>query len=42
LKRAIQREVVDPLAKEILACKLTEGQTIKVGVGENGLTFTTA
>jgi ATP-dependent Clp protease ATP-binding subunit ClpB len=41
LKRAIQREVVDPLAKEILACKFTEGQTIKVGVGENGLTFTT-
>ncbi len=39
LKRALQREVADPLAREILSGKFTEGQTIKVDVSPNGLTF---
>ena len=40
LKRALQHEVADLLAREILAGKFTEGQTIKVNVGNAGLTFT--
>jgi len=40
LKRALQHEVADPLAREILGGKFTEGQTIKVNVGNGGLTFT--
>jgi len=40
LKRALQHEVADPLAREILGGKFTEGQTIKVNVGNSGLTFT--
>ena len=40
LKRALQREVADPLAREILAGKFAEGQTIEVDASQDGLTFT--
>ncbi len=39
LKRAIQRELQDPLALKILAGEFAEGRTIKVARGEAGLTF---
>jgi ATP-dependent Clp protease ATP-binding subunit ClpB len=41
LKRAIQRELQDPLALKILSGEFHEGETIKVDRGEDGLTFTT-
>ncbi len=40
LKRAIQRELQDPLAMKILAGEFTEGDTIRVDRGPEGLTFT--
>ena len=40
LKRAIQRELQDPLALKILAGEFTEGDTIRVDRGPKGLTFT--
>jgi len=40
LKRAIQRELQDPLALKILAGEFKEGDTIKVDRGKEGLTFT--
>jgi ATP-dependent Clp protease ATP-binding subunit ClpB len=40
LKRAIQRELQDPLALKILAGDFREGDTIKVDRGEKVLTFT--
>jgi len=40
LKRAIQRELQDPLALKILSGEFHEGETIKVDRGEEGLTFT--
>jgi ATP-dependent Clp protease ATP-binding subunit ClpB len=39
LKRAIQRELQDPLALEILTGKFREGETIVVERGEEGLAF---
>jgi ATP-dependent Clp protease ATP-binding subunit ClpB len=39
LKRAIQRYVEDELAKKILAGEFKQGETITIGRGENGLTF---
>jgi len=39
LKRAIQRELQDPLALEILSGKFAEGATIKIGRGSDRLTF---
>ena len=42
LKRAIQRELQDPLAMHILAGKFSPGQTIAVDRGEHGLTFSAA
>lgn len=39
LKRAIQRELQDPLALEILTGKFQEGDTIYVERGEHGLVF---
>jgi ATP-dependent Clp protease ATP-binding subunit ClpB len=39
LKRAIQRELQDPLALKILAGEFREGQTIRVERGKEGLTF---
>ncbi len=41
LKRAIQRELQDPLAMKILAGEFKEGDTIRVDKGPHGLTFTT-
>ncbi len=40
LKRALQHEVADPLAREILSGKFAEGATIKINVGSGGLIFT--
>jgi len=41
LKRAIQRELADPLAMDILSGKFHEGDTIEVERGEAGLEFHT-
>jgi ATP-dependent Clp protease ATP-binding subunit ClpB len=41
LKRAIQRELQDPLALKILASEFAEGDTIHVERGPEGLTFST-
>ncbi len=40
LKRAIQRELLDPLAFKVLAGEFHEGDTIRVDRGPEGLTFT--
>ncbi len=40
LKRAIQREVQDPLAMAVLSGQFHSGDTIHVGRGADGLTFT--
>ncbi len=40
LKRAIQRELQDPLALRILNGEFPEGALIRLGRGEEGLTFT--
>jgi ATP-dependent Clp protease ATP-binding subunit ClpB len=42
LKRAIQRELQDPLALKILSGDFKEGDRIKVDHGKAGLTFTAA
>jgi ATP-dependent Clp protease ATP-binding subunit ClpB len=39
LKRAIQRELIDPLALQILSGEFSEGELIRVDRGEDGLTF---
>jgi ATP-dependent Clp protease ATP-binding subunit ClpB len=39
LKRAIQRELQDPLAMQVLAGEIHPGETIHVAVGEEGLEF---
>ncbi len=39
LKRAIQREVQDPLALKILSGDFSEGDTIKIDVSDAGLSF---
>jgi ATP-dependent Clp protease ATP-binding subunit ClpB len=39
LKRAIQRELQDPLAMQILSGEIKEGDTIRVDRGPEGLTF---
>ncbi len=39
LKRAIQRELLDPLALKVLAGEFHEGDTIRVDRGPEGLTF---
>ena len=39
LKRAIQNYIENPLAKEILAGKYFEGETIKIAKGKEGLVF---
>jgi ATP-dependent Clp protease ATP-binding subunit ClpB len=41
LKRAIQRELQDPLALHILSGDFHEGDTIRVERGPDGLTFVT-
>jgi len=40
LKRAIQRELQDPLALKLLVGEFQEGETIYVDRGSEGLTFT--
>jgi ATP-dependent Clp protease ATP-binding subunit ClpB len=40
LKRALQRELQDPLALKILQGEFNEGDIIRVDVGEEALTFT--
>ncbi len=40
LKRTIQRRVLDPLALRVLEGDFIEGDTIVVGAGADGLTFT--
>ena len=42
LKRAIQREVQDPLALKILSGGYSEGDTIKIDLADTGLSFTKA
>ncbi|MDD3949046.1 MAG: type VI secretion system ATPase TssH, partial [Anaerolineaceae bacterium] len=42
LKRAIQREIQDPLALKILAGEFMEGDTIKIDLVGGGLNFTKA
>ncbi|HYJ06460.1 MAG TPA: AAA family ATPase, partial [Chthoniobacterales bacterium] len=42
LKRAIQKHILDPLSLEILEGKIREGQTIKVDVRDDTLTFSAA
>ncbi len=42
LKRAIQRELQDPLALKILSGEFHEGDVIEVDSGKDGLVFTTA
>jgi ATP-dependent Clp protease ATP-binding subunit ClpB len=42
LKRAIQRELQDPLALRILSGEFKEDDTIQVGRGKKGLTFSAA
>jgi ATP-dependent Clp protease ATP-binding subunit ClpB len=37
LKRVIQKSLQDPLAEEILAGTITDGETVEVGVGKDGL-----
>ncbi|MEP6809315.1 MAG: AAA family ATPase, partial [Chthoniobacterales bacterium] len=39
LKRAIQREILDPLSMDILEGKFREGQTIRVDARDGALTF---
>jgi len=41
LKRAIQRELQDPLALKILSGEFSEGDLVRVDRGKDGLTFTT-
>jgi ATP-dependent Clp protease ATP-binding subunit ClpB len=40
LKRTIQRRLLDPLALKVLEGAFREGDTVDVGVGPDGLTFT--
>ena len=39
LKRVIQKDLQDPLAEALLAGEIADGETVKVGAGETGLTF---
>jgi ATP-dependent Clp protease ATP-binding subunit ClpB len=40
LRRAIQRELQDPLALKLLSGEITDGQTVKVDAADGGLTMT--
>ncbi|HEX4096178.1 MAG TPA: AAA family ATPase, partial [Caulobacteraceae bacterium] len=37
LKRVIQKELVDPIAKKLLAGQIADGEVIQVSVGDDGL-----
>jgi len=39
LKRVIQKALQDPLAEAILAGQISDGETVEVGAGDEGLTF---
>src|SRR6185436_4885097 len=39
LKRAIQKDILDPLSMDILGGKFREGQTVKVDAKDGALTF---
>src|SRR5262245_30408233 len=39
LKRVIQKSLQDPLAEEILAGRVADGDTVEVGAGKDGLTL---
>ena len=39
LKRVIQSYLQDPLAEEILAGRISDGETVEVGAGKDGLTI---
>jgi ATP-dependent Clp protease ATP-binding subunit ClpB len=39
LKRVIQKSLQDPLAEEILAGNVADGDTVEVGAGKDGLTL---
>ena len=39
LKRVIQKEVRDPLAKKILLGEILDGSTVKITAGSDGLNF---
>jgi ATP-dependent Clp protease ATP-binding subunit ClpB len=39
LKRVIQKSLQDPLAEEILAGSIVDGETVEVGAGKDGLTL---
>jgi hypothetical protein len=39
LKRVIQKNLQDPLAEEILGGNISDGETVEVGVGKDGLTL---
>jgi ATP-dependent Clp protease ATP-binding subunit ClpB len=39
LKRVIQKYVQDPLAEMVLAGKIHDGETVKIGAGKDGLMF---
>jgi ATP-dependent Clp protease ATP-binding subunit ClpA len=39
LRRAIERYVENPLSAKILSGELKEGDTVKVDLGKEGLTF---
>ena len=41
LKRAIQKEILDPLSMDILEGRFREGQTIRVDAEDGALTFAT-
>ena len=41
LKRVIQRALQNPLAEQILEGGITDGEAVKVGVGEGGLVIRT-
>jgi ATP-dependent Clp protease ATP-binding subunit ClpB len=39
LKRAIQRNVQDKLAEAILAGEIADGETVRIGVNDGGLSI---
>ena len=41
LRRVIERHVENPLSTKLLRGELKEGDTVKVALGDDGLTFTT-
>ncbi|MBN1667704.1 MAG: hypothetical protein JW862_11475, partial [Anaerolineales bacterium] len=40
LKRAIQRELQDPLALKVLSGEISAGETVRADTGPEGLSFT--